>query len=78
MDRDRARTVLRKESLERFATEHPAVKTDANAQLAFIAIINAGEVGAAVLRTQNKVFRYAVSRGTKAATELHDVKPKLG
>ena len=64
------------EILERVAIKHPEVKTDANAQLAFIAMNKAGDVGAACLRTQKKVFRYALVRG-KAAPALHEVKPRL-
>ena len=66
------------EILERIIKKAPYVKTDPNAQLAFIAMSKAGEVGAAALRTQKKKFRYAVSRGTKVAPILVDVRPMLG
>ena len=66
------------EILERIVKKAPYVKTDPNAQLAFIALNKAGEVGGAVLRTQKKKFRFAVSRGTKVAPVLVDVKPMLG
>jgi N4-(beta-N-acetylglucosaminyl)-L-asparaginase len=64
--------------LDRVTTKHPEVTTDATAQLAFIAMTKAGDVGAAALRTTKKVFRYALARGTKTAPALVDVKPKLG
>jgi N4-(beta-N-acetylglucosaminyl)-L-asparaginase len=63
--------------LERVVKHHPEVKTDKDAQLAFVAMNKRGEVGAAVLRTQAKVFRYALVRGTKAVPTLHDVKPMI-
>ncbi|MEJ7600185.1 MAG: N(4)-(beta-N-acetylglucosaminyl)-L-asparaginase [Kofleriaceae bacterium] len=66
------------EILDRIVKKSGYVKTDPNAQLAFIALNKAGQVGAASLRTQKKLFRYAVSRGTKAAPVLVDVKPLLG
>ena len=66
------------EILERVVKKHPEVKTDDKAQLAFIALAKSGEVGAACLRTQKKVFKYALARGTKDAPALHDVKPRLG
>ncbi len=66
------------EILERIVKKHPYVKTDPNAQLAFIALNKAGEVGAAALRPQKKVFRYALVRGTKVKPALQDVKPMLG
>jgi len=65
------------EILERIVKKSPEVKTDPKAQLAFIAMNKAGEVGAAVLRTQKKVFRYALSRGTKTPPVLVDVKPMV-
>jgi N4-(beta-N-acetylglucosaminyl)-L-asparaginase len=66
------------EILERMMKKSPEVRTDPNAQLAFIAMNKAGEVGAVALRTQKKLFRYALVRGTKTAPALHDVKPALG
>jgi hypothetical protein len=66
-----------REILDRVVAKHPYVKTDDQAQLAFIAMNKAGEVGTAVLRTQKKVFRYALARASEAPA-LHDVKPVLG
>ena len=66
-----------KEILERVVKKHPEVKTDPKAQLAFIAMAKSGDVGAAVLRVQKKVFRYALVRGTKASPALVDVKPMV-
>lgn len=66
-----------REILERVVKKHPEVKTDPKAQLAFIAMAKSGEVGAAVLRVQKKVFRYALVRGTKAPPALVDVKPMV-
>ena len=66
------------EILARVVAHHPEVKTDENAQLAFIAMNKRGEVGGAALRKQTKVFRYALFRGTKNAPALVDVKPQLG
>jgi len=65
------------EILERVRRKSPEVDTDPKAQLAFIAMSKTGEVGAAVLRPQKKMFRYALVRGLKAAPALHDVKPVL-
>ena len=65
------------EILDRVIAKAPYVKTDPKAQLAFIAMNKAGEVGAAVLRTQKKVFRYALMRGTKTPPALVDVKPLI-
>ena len=65
------------EILERIVKKHPEVKTNEYAQLAFIALSKAGDVGAACLRPQKKVFRYALARGTKDAPALHDVKPRI-
>jgi len=65
------------EILERMVKKSPEVRTDPRAQLAFIALNKAGEVGGAALRVQKKVFRYAVVRGTKVAPALVDVKPML-
>jgi len=65
------------EILARVVDHHPEVKPDPDAQLAFIAMNKAGDVGAAVLRTQKKVFRYALVRGTKGPPALHDVKPLI-
>jgi N4-(beta-N-acetylglucosaminyl)-L-asparaginase len=62
--------------LERVVKHHPEVKTDRDAQLAFIAMNKNGEVGAAVLRTQTKLFRYALVRG-KEKPALHEVKPMI-
>ena len=53
--------------------KHPYGKTDPKAQLAFIAMNKAGEVGAA----QKKVFRYALVRGTKTSSALVDVRPLI-
>lgn len=66
------------EIMERMIKHSPEVKTDPKAQLAFIAVNKAGEVGAAALRTQAKLFRYALVRGTKTPPALVDVKPMLG
>jgi N4-(beta-N-acetylglucosaminyl)-L-asparaginase len=66
------------EILERVRKKSPEIDRDPNAQLAFIAMTKSGDVGAAVLRTQKKLFRYALVRGTKTAPALHDVKPVLG
>jgi N4-(beta-N-acetylglucosaminyl)-L-asparaginase len=65
------------EILERIVKKSPEVKTDPNAQLAFIALNKAGDVGAAVLRLQKKVFRYAIVRGTTVKPALVDVKPMV-
>jgi N4-(beta-N-acetylglucosaminyl)-L-asparaginase len=65
------------EILERMVKKSPEVRTDPAAQLAFIAMNKAGEIGAAALRIQKKRFRYAVSRGVKTAPALVDVKPML-
>lgn len=63
-----------REILDRIVKKHPEVKTDPKAQLAFIAMSKQGAVGAAALRIQKKVFRYALSRGTKNPPVLVDVK----
>jgi isoaspartyl peptidase/L-asparaginase-like protein (Ntn-hydrolase superfamily) len=68
-------TTACREILDRVLAKSPGIKGDPKAQLAFIALNKAGEVGAAVLRTQKKVFRYALARGTKVAPALVDVKP---
>jgi N4-(beta-N-acetylglucosaminyl)-L-asparaginase len=65
------------EILERIVKKHPEVRTDPKAQLAFIAMSKSGEVGAAALRLQKKVFRYALARGTSTKPALVDVKPML-
>jgi N4-(beta-N-acetylglucosaminyl)-L-asparaginase len=65
------------EILERVRKKSPEIDRDPNAQLAFIAMTKAGEVGAAALRPQKKLFRYALVRGTKTAPALHEVKPML-
>lgn len=65
------------EILERMVKKSPEVRTDPRAQLAFIAMNKAGEVGAAALRIQKKMFRYAVVRGLKAAPALVDVKTMI-
>ncbi|HWO24416.1 MAG TPA: N(4)-(beta-N-acetylglucosaminyl)-L-asparaginase [Kofleriaceae bacterium] len=65
------------EILERMLKKSPEVRTDPAAQLAFIAMNKAGEVGAAALRLTKKPFRYALARGTKQAPALVDVKPML-
>ena len=66
-----------REILDRVLAKSPTIKGDPKAQLAFIAMNKAGEVGAAVLRTQKKVFRYALVRGTKTPPALVDVKPVI-
>ena len=66
------------EIIERVMAKHPEVKIDETAQLAFIAMSKAGEVGAAALRLQRKPFRYALVRGSKTAPALHDVRPMIG
>ncbi|HEY1554543.1 MAG TPA: N(4)-(beta-N-acetylglucosaminyl)-L-asparaginase [Kofleriaceae bacterium] len=63
--------------LARVVAHHPEVKTDPGAQLAFIALAKSGEVGAAALRPEKKLFRYALARGTTTPPALHDVKPRL-
>jgi N4-(beta-N-acetylglucosaminyl)-L-asparaginase len=65
------------EILERMVKKSPEVQTDPRAQLAFIAMNKAGEVGAAALRIQKKRFRYALSRGTRTAPALIDVKTMI-
>jgi N4-(beta-N-acetylglucosaminyl)-L-asparaginase len=65
------------EILDRVVKKHPEVKTDPRAQLAFIAMAKSGVVGAAVLRPQKKLFRYALARGTSAAPALVEVKPLI-
>jgi N4-(beta-N-acetylglucosaminyl)-L-asparaginase len=65
------------EILERVRKKSPEIDHDPNAQLAFIAMTKTGEVGAAALRPQKKLFRYALVRGTKTAPALHEVKPML-
>jgi N4-(beta-N-acetylglucosaminyl)-L-asparaginase len=65
------------EILARIVAKHPEVKTNDNAQLAFIAMNKQGVVGGAALRKQKKVFRYALVRGTKNAPVLVDVKPSI-
>lgn len=65
------------EILERVLKKSPEIRTDSGAQLAFIAMNKAGEVGAAVLRAKQKRFRYALARGTKTAPSLVDVAPLL-
>jgi N4-(beta-N-acetylglucosaminyl)-L-asparaginase len=54
----------------------PEVRTNTNLQLAFIAMIKRGQVGAAVYRKQKKVFRYALARGGEKPA-LHEVTPLL-
>jgi N4-(beta-N-acetylglucosaminyl)-L-asparaginase len=66
-----------REILERIVRKSPEVRTDPKAQLAFIAMNKAGEVGAAALRVQKKLFRYALVRGTKLPPALVDVKTML-
>jgi beta-aspartyl-peptidase (threonine type) len=66
------------EILERMVKKSPEVKTDPRAQLAFIAMNKAGEVGAAALRVQKKMFRYALVRGLKMPPALIEVKTMLG
>ena len=63
------------EILKRIVGKHPDIKTNEKSQLAFIAMNKAGAIGAACLRKQKKVFRYALVRGTKTAPTLIDVKP---
>jgi N4-(beta-N-acetylglucosaminyl)-L-asparaginase len=65
------------EILERIVKKHPEVKTDDKAQLAFIALNKDGVPGAAALRLQKKVFRYALARGTTAPPVMVDVKPLI-
>jgi N4-(beta-N-acetylglucosaminyl)-L-asparaginase len=65
------------EILERVVKKSPELRTDERAQLAFIALNKAGEVGGAALRPQKKQFRYAVVRGTKQPPRLVEVKPML-
>ena len=63
--------------LELVMKKHPQVRTDPAMQLAFIAVSRKGEIGAAVVRKQKKVFRYALMRGLKTPPALHDVKPMV-
>jgi isoaspartyl peptidase/L-asparaginase-like protein (Ntn-hydrolase superfamily) len=65
------------EILERMVKKSPEVRTDPRAQLAFIAMNKAGDIGAAALRLTKKTFRYALSRGTRTAPALVDVKTML-
>jgi isoaspartyl peptidase/L-asparaginase-like protein (Ntn-hydrolase superfamily) len=65
------------EVLARVVAKFPYVKTDDKAQLAFIAMTKAGVVGAAALRKQKKVFRYALVRGTTTAPALVEVKTMI-
>jgi N4-(beta-N-acetylglucosaminyl)-L-asparaginase len=65
------------EVLARVVAKFPYVKTDDKAQLAFIAMNKAGVVGAAALRKQKKVFRYALVRGTTTPPALVDVKTMI-
>jgi len=65
------------EILERVRKKSPEIDRDPSAQLAFIAMTKTGDVGAAALRPQKKLFRYALVRGTKTAPALHEVKPML-
>jgi isoaspartyl peptidase/L-asparaginase-like protein (Ntn-hydrolase superfamily) len=60
--------------MELVMKKHPQVRTDPALQLAFIAVTRKGEIGAAVVRKQKKVFRYALVRGLKTPPALHDVK----
>lgn len=65
------------EILERMVKKSPEVRSDPRSQLAFLAMNKSGEVGAAVLRLQKKVFRYALVRGTKNPPAMVDVKPMV-
>jgi len=65
------------EVLARVIAKFPDLKTNDKAQLAFIAMNKAGVVGAAALRKQKKVFRYALVRGSTNAPALVEVKPLL-
>jgi L-asparaginase/N4-(beta-N-acetylglucosaminyl)-L-asparaginase len=65
-----------REILDRVLAKSPGIRNDPKAQLAFIALDKAGRAGAAVLRTQKKVFRYAVARG-KTAPAYVEVKPVI-
>ena len=62
------------EIMQRMIAKHPYVKTDPNAQLAFIAMNKDGAYGAAALRVQKKLFRFALMQGTKTPPALVDVK----
>jgi len=62
------------EVLARVVRKYPGLETDAKAQLALIAMNKAGAVGAAALRKQKKLFRYALVRGVKNPPTLVDVK----
>jgi isoaspartyl peptidase/L-asparaginase-like protein (Ntn-hydrolase superfamily) len=64
--------------IEQMLKKHPYVRTNPAMQLAFIALNKQGEVGAAVVRKQKKLFRYALMRGLKTPPALHDVKPMVG
>jgi N4-(beta-N-acetylglucosaminyl)-L-asparaginase len=65
------------EILERVLKKRPEIRNNEMMQLAFIALNKAGDPGAAALRKQKKLFRYAVSRGTKAPPAMVEVKPLL-
>ncbi|HJZ88468.1 MAG TPA: N(4)-(beta-N-acetylglucosaminyl)-L-asparaginase [Polyangia bacterium] len=65
------------EILERVMKKHPELRSDPRQQLAFIALDKRGRHGAAVVRKQEKMFRYALVRGTKAAPVLTEVKPMV-
>jgi N4-(beta-N-acetylglucosaminyl)-L-asparaginase len=54
----------------------PEVRTNTDMQLAFIAMNKRGHVGAAVYRKQQKMFRYALARGSEPPA-LHEVPPLL-
>jgi isoaspartyl peptidase/L-asparaginase-like protein (Ntn-hydrolase superfamily) len=63
------------EILERLVHKHPAIRGDAQAQMCFLAVDRGGRVGAACLRRQKKVFRYALSRGAEGKPALVEVTP---
>jgi N4-(beta-N-acetylglucosaminyl)-L-asparaginase len=65
------------EILARIVAKHPEVRTDPEAQLAFIAMAKSGKVGGAALRYRKKVFRYALMRGVKTPPSMVNVKPML-
>lgn len=62
--------------LEQILKIAPEVRTDQRMQLAFIALDKRGRVGAAVVRKQKKVFRYALARGSEPPA-MHEVTPLL-
>jgi N4-(beta-N-acetylglucosaminyl)-L-asparaginase len=65
------------EILSRVVKKRPEVRQNEATQLAFIAMDKSGRVGAASLRKQKKMFRYALASGVKNPPELRDVTPLI-